>query len=460
MKLHKAEVGKQHDFNYNKRNGKIERADVEWKFARSKLWISYFEEGGTAPPPFNVIPSPKSALYTWSWLQRRLCGHARAKREHMRTIRRKAKQANERDFRYQAIMRNLVRRYVTVQQRRAECGGVTEDDVNEIKQDVSAFRCELVEILRNSGMNTSTANAGAPGGGGGKKNRQKERRLMKGFNIAPGGSLAPVDEFLASLHHEHSGAHGGHGGHAAHASLSALLGGRLRTSQSSLSDGASGVSARRKSPHKRRWGTIIEAARAARVSRLIGRSRSEDSVCDHARPSPSGSERSESGSDSQRSPERARSGPLHPLSALAALKRKRKKFSDSRRAAEERASEALQRASSVPARAPPPRVPTAPPAGSREPLLASLDDDAHRRAHNESKGQHPQEACGRCDCEAGVAGAAGAAGAEGAAGADGTEQSPERTESPAACGRCAALARLAGVTPLHGHAPHHSAGWL
>lgn len=65
--------------------------------------------------------------------------------------------------RFQAIMRNLVRRYVTVQQRRAECGGVTEDDVNEIKQDVSAFRCELVEILRNSGMNTSTANAGAPG---------------------------------------------------------------------------------------------------------------------------------------------------------------------------------------------------------------------------------------------------------------------------------------------------------
>lgn len=121
------------------------------------------------------------------------------------------------------------------------------------------------------------------GGGGGKKNRQKERRLMKGFNIAPGGALAPVDEFLASLHHEH----GGHG--ASHASLSALLGGRLRASQSSLSDSAPPApgSARRKPPpHKRRWGTIIEAARAARVSRLIGRSRSEDSVCDHNRHSP------------------------------------------------------------------------------------------------------------------------------------------------------------------------------
>lgn len=54
-------------------------------------------------------------------------------------------------------MRNLVRRYVTVEQRKAESQGVTEDDVNEIKQDISAFRCEIVEILKGSGMNTSSA---------------------------------------------------------------------------------------------------------------------------------------------------------------------------------------------------------------------------------------------------------------------------------------------------------------
>lgn len=35
-------------------------ADVEWKFARAKLWFSYFEEGRTLPVPFNLIPSPKS----------------------------------------------------------------------------------------------------------------------------------------------------------------------------------------------------------------------------------------------------------------------------------------------------------------------------------------------------------------------------------------------------------------
>ena len=61
-------------------------------------------------------------------------------------------------------MRNLVRRYVTQEQRKAENEGVTEDDVNEIKNDISAFRFELIEIMRSSGMNTSSAT----GTGGGK----------------------------------------------------------------------------------------------------------------------------------------------------------------------------------------------------------------------------------------------------------------------------------------------------
>ena len=69
----------------------------------------------------------------------------------------RVRQASERDLRYHGVMRNLVRRYVTLEQRKAESEGVTEDDVNEIKQDISAFRCELIEVLKNSGMNTSTA---------------------------------------------------------------------------------------------------------------------------------------------------------------------------------------------------------------------------------------------------------------------------------------------------------------
>lgn len=42
-------------------------ADTEWKFARSKLWVGYFDEGSTLPPPLNTIISPKSII-------RFLCG--------------------------------------------------------------------------------------------------------------------------------------------------------------------------------------------------------------------------------------------------------------------------------------------------------------------------------------------------------------------------------------------------
>ncbi|XP_065158698.1 LOW QUALITY PROTEIN: transient receptor potential-gamma protein-like [Atheta coriaria] len=266
-----------------------ERADVEWKFARSKLWISYFEEGGTAPPPFNIIPTPKSIWYVVQWAQRKFCGHSKAaKKEHMKTIRRKVKQASERDFRYQAIMRNLVRRYVTVEQRKAENQGVTEDDVNEIKQDISAFRFELIEILKNSGMTTSTAHSGM--GTGGKKNRQKERRLMKGFNIAPqpstgGTGLPPVAEFIASLQQQQQESNDLFG-----STLSNIFNNQPRriqhsstvsSSQGSINEGhhRGRCHMKRSSSHKRRWGTLIEAAKAGKVSHLIGRSRSEDSVC-------------------------------------------------------------------------------------------------------------------------------------------------------------------------------------
>lgn len=50
------------------------------------------------------------------------------------------------------VMRCLVRRYVTNQQRKAEETGITEDDVNEVKQAVNSFRSTLFETLRNNGM--------------------------------------------------------------------------------------------------------------------------------------------------------------------------------------------------------------------------------------------------------------------------------------------------------------------
>jgi hypothetical protein len=60
---------------------------VEWKFARTKLWISYFENGGTLPPPFNIIPAPKSIANLFG------CGvNPELKRESFRKKRSKEKE--------------------------------------------------------------------------------------------------------------------------------------------------------------------------------------------------------------------------------------------------------------------------------------------------------------------------------------------------------------------------------
>ena len=35
---------------------------MEWKFARARLWMSYFELGSTLPSPFNLIVTPKQLI--------------------------------------------------------------------------------------------------------------------------------------------------------------------------------------------------------------------------------------------------------------------------------------------------------------------------------------------------------------------------------------------------------------
>ncbi|VDO81765.1 unnamed protein product [Onchocerca flexuosa] len=51
-------------------------------------------------------------------------------------------------------MRNLVKRYIAQLQRCKQQGeAIIEDDLAEIKQDISAFRYELLGILQNAGFN-------------------------------------------------------------------------------------------------------------------------------------------------------------------------------------------------------------------------------------------------------------------------------------------------------------------
>lgn len=51
-------------------------------------------------------------------------------------------------------MRLLVRRYVTAEQRKTEEFGITEDDVMEIRQDISSMKFEMIDIFKQNGYKT------------------------------------------------------------------------------------------------------------------------------------------------------------------------------------------------------------------------------------------------------------------------------------------------------------------
>uniref|UniRef100_A0AAY4DML1 Transient receptor ion channel domain-containing protein n=1 Tax=Denticeps clupeoides TaxID=299321 RepID=A0AAY4DML1_9TELE len=136
-----------------------EDADVEWKFARAKLWLSYFDEGRTLPAPFNLVPSPKSFYYLVLRIKTclvQLCkakGHPRDSELELGMLNSQPKVREEnvlakpikRPTRYQKIMKRLIKRYVLKAQVDRENDEVNEGELKEIKQDISSLRYELLE---------------------------------------------------------------------------------------------------------------------------------------------------------------------------------------------------------------------------------------------------------------------------------------------------------------------------
>lgn len=66
------------------------------------------------------------------------------------------KEERDRDNRYTSVMRSLVWRYVSTMHRKFEESPVTEDDINEVKGEISAMRYELIEIFEKNGMDISS----------------------------------------------------------------------------------------------------------------------------------------------------------------------------------------------------------------------------------------------------------------------------------------------------------------
>ncbi|KAH0624045.1 hypothetical protein JD844_007355 [Phrynosoma platyrhinos] len=123
--------------------------DKEWKFARAKLWLSYFDDKCTLPPPFNIIPSPKTICYLFNSLSKWICSHTssgKVKRQNSLKEWKNLKQ--KRDENYQKVMCCLVHRYLTsMRQRMQSTDQATVENLNELRQDLSKFRNEIRDLL-------------------------------------------------------------------------------------------------------------------------------------------------------------------------------------------------------------------------------------------------------------------------------------------------------------------------
>ncbi|XP_071353529.1 short transient receptor potential channel 6 [Trachinotus anak] len=130
-------------------------ADVEWKFARAKLWFSYFEYGGTLPVPFNLVPSPKSVVSLLLAIRKFLWAAPQEKSEEnsndemeLNKLRQQEDLGMEASLgptHHQKIMNRLIKRYIVKAQRDKDNDEVNEGELKEIKQDISSLRYELLE---------------------------------------------------------------------------------------------------------------------------------------------------------------------------------------------------------------------------------------------------------------------------------------------------------------------------
>ncbi|KAK2510266.1 Trpc7 [Columba guinea] len=101
-----------------------EDADVEWKFARAKLWLSYFDEGRTLPAPFNLVPSPKSFYYLILRIKMCLIKLCKSKAKNCEND----LEMGMLNSKQRKIMKRLIKRYVLKAQVDRE-----NDEVNEGK---------------------------------------------------------------------------------------------------------------------------------------------------------------------------------------------------------------------------------------------------------------------------------------------------------------------------------------
>ncbi|XP_062909061.1 transient receptor potential cation channel subfamily C member 2b [Mobula hypostoma] len=198
-------------------------ADVEWKFARSKLYLCYFREGLTLPVPFNIIPTPKSFFYLLRWILRKMCCISGKKNDYpplpntFVNSGAGGNQAEGREAYRLQVIKTLVQRYIETS--RQEFAEKQRKDLGNRITELSKFVGRLQSEIKRLRYGMGAAGSGAKSGDAsavigkyilGARNRFQEPEdgcepgSRKAFKVTvhqnsddgaePPGACKPVDE--------------------------------------------------------------------------------------------------------------------------------------------------------------------------------------------------------------------------------------------------------------------------
>ncbi|XP_013398015.1 short transient receptor potential channel 3-like [Lingula anatina] len=123
-------------------------SDVEWKFSRAELWMTYVKEYSALPPPFNILPTFRSIIEKIRKACRKMCCKCKSDDDILRGSHFPANYRN-RKFAiedngpielssYKRILKRLIRRFIykklydTLEQDEGNKTGIAPDDREDI----------------------------------------------------------------------------------------------------------------------------------------------------------------------------------------------------------------------------------------------------------------------------------------------------------------------------------------
>ncbi|XP_071477341.1 short transient receptor potential channel 4-like [Diadema antillarum] len=122
-----------------------ENADVEWKFSRTVLWMSFMDDSFTVPPPFNLVPD-------FGALCSRLTKSLERKK-HQESImlsemmRHEYQSVNQEE--YQNVIAQIMDRYIAnrLTSEQSATGDISPLDIRDLRNDVASLRFDITKQL-------------------------------------------------------------------------------------------------------------------------------------------------------------------------------------------------------------------------------------------------------------------------------------------------------------------------